>query len=158
MLRAVLVSTALCSAAALCAATVARAQDGQGYVDYRQNLMRSVGANMAAISDVLKHGLPLQKNVPGHASNLQSHGGQIELAFERRVVEGKTDAKPAIWENRTGFLEALAEFRKQADLLVQVANQQDMAALGAQVREVGKACSGCHRQFRKPEEESYKNQ
>jgi cytochrome c556 len=152
MHRALLVLTALLSA------TVAHAQEDQGFVDYRQNLMRSVGANMAAISDVLKHGLPLQSNIAGHAANLQTHSTQILAAFERRVTDGKTDAKPAIWEDRKGFEEALAAFRTQAGKLADVAGNGDMAAIGAQVREVGRACSGCHKTYRKPEEESYKNQ
>ena len=135
----------------------ASAQEDTAYVDYRQNLMRGIGANMAAIGDVFKHGLPLQTNLAGHATNLETGAGQIAAAFNQRVTDGKTDAKADIWDDTSGFEQAIAEFQAQSGKLAEAARAGDMAAMGAQVREVGKACSGCHEPYRKPKEESYKN-
>ena len=33
----------------------------------------------------------------------------------------------------------------------------DAAAIGGQMKKVGEACGGCHKEFRKPKEQSYKN-
>ena len=60
-----------------------------------------------------------------------------ELAVERRI-----------WR---------AELQKAANQLSEtVANGGDGAAIGANVKALGRTCGGCHKEFRKPKEESYK--
>lgn len=145
-------------AVALVAISAARAQDDQGYLDYRQKLMQSVGANMGAIGDILKHGLPLEGNITGHAESLYTHAGQIAAAFEHRATAGPTDAKPEIWDDPAGFGAAVEAFRQEAEKLVELSGSGDRAAVGAQMRNVGKACGGCHKPYRKPKEESFKAQ
>ena len=147
---------ALLCAGLLAAAGTASAQEGEGSIDYRQNLMRAIGANMAAIGDVLKHGLPVQDNLAGHAGNLETHAGQIATAFAQRATEGATDAKPEIWDDPEGFMQAIEGFRAAAAKLSGAAAGGDMAAFGGQVRELGLSCGGCHEGYRKPKEESYK--
>ena len=39
--------------------------------------------------------------------------------------------------------------------LADVASGGDMAAIGAQVKNLGKACGDCHKPFRKPKEERF---
>ena len=150
MLRAIL------TVGILAAAGSASAQDGEGDIDYRQNLMRAIGANMAAIGDVLKHGLPVQDNLAGHAGNLVTHSGQIATAFSQRATEGATDAKPGIWDDPEGFAQAIESFRAEATKLSEAADSGDWAAFGGQVRGLGLSCGGCHENYRKPKEESYK--
>ena len=140
----------------LVAAGTATAQDGEGFIDYRQNLMRAIGANMAAIGDVLKHGLPVQDNLAGHAGNLAAHADQLAVAFGQRVTEGATDAKSGIWDDPDGFAQAIESFRAEAVRLSEAAESGDLAAFGGQVRELGLSCGGCHDNYRKPKEESYK--
>ena len=150
MFRAILFSGLLAAAGA------AYAQDGEGAIDYRQNLMRAIGANMAAIGDVLKHDLSVGDNLSGHAGNLVVHAGQIEAAFSQRATEGTTDAKSEIWDDPEGFRQAIESFRAAAAELSEAAADGDMAAFGGQVRALGRTCGGCHESYRKPEEESYK--
>ncbi len=137
-------------------ATLAGADDG-GHIDYRQKLMGAIGADMGAISDVLKYQLPLTSSLPGHAASLVTHADLIEAAFERQVVEGPTDAKAEIWQDPEGFREAIAAFRAEAEKLRVAGESGDMAAFGTQLRALGKSCNGCHKGFRKPKEESFRN-
>ncbi len=141
----------------ICLAVTAYAQPQDAhYAVYRQKLMQSVGGNMAAIGVTLKTKLPYQKHIATHAAAIQTSSTMIEAAFKKEVTEGKTDAKPDIWKDWDKFTEAAKKMGEEAGKLAKVAESDDMAAIGAQVKALGKACGGCHKPFRKPKEERFK--
>lgn len=125
-------------------------------ITYRQKVMQSIGANIGAISDVLKHMLPYQQNIEVHAQQINRAAALIPSAFEENVSEGLTDAKPEIWEEWEEFEEYAADLETESAALAEVAAGGDEAAVGAQVKKLGDACKQCHDEFRKPKEESYK--
>lgn len=63
-----------------------------------------------------------------------------------------TEALPAVWSDRNGFEAAAGELAAAADSAAQAAGANDKAAFAAAVERIGKACSGCHDKYRKPEE------
>jgi cytochrome c556 len=144
--------------AALAFATPALAADDVDYVKYRQKVMSGIGADMGAISDILKNGLPFTANVAVHADSIEESASLIASAFEKKVTEGATDAKPEIWQKPDEFKDAIAALEDAADQLEDVADTGDHETVTAAYKELGKACGGCHKPFRKPKEESYKNQ
>ena len=147
-------------AAALLIAGAASAQDAakadEGAIKYRQSLMESVGGDMASISNIMKYGLPLTGNLVVHAESLAAHAKLVSTAFERKVTAGQTDAEPAIWAKADEFKEKTKALETETAKLVEVAKTSDPAALGVQMKATGKACGGCHDNFRKPKEESFK--
>jgi len=82
------------------------AQEDVAHVKYRQKVMKSIGAGMGAISDILKNGLPLTDNIGVHAQSLELAGSLIESAFKAPVSAGHTEALLAIWMDWAGYLEA----------------------------------------------------
>lgn len=151
---------ALAATLLLAAASSAQPQAGadQGSIHYRQQVMSAVGADMGAIGDIMKYGLPFQPHVVVHAQAISRHADLASEAFERRVVEGPTDAKPDVWEKPDLFLEKLRAMKAEADKLAEIASNSEAtpADIGARVKSLGKACGDCHDSFRKPKEESYK--
>jgi cytochrome c556 len=79
------------------------AQSDEAFIQYRQKVMGSQGANMGAIGDILKHQLPLTENIAGHARNIEVTAGLIAAAFKKNISAGATDAKAAIWQNWDEF-------------------------------------------------------
>lgn len=128
----------------------------EGTIKYRQNLMSGVGADMGAIGDILKYGLPLQSHIVAHARMLSQRADLVAAAFERNVSAGPTDAKPEIWAKPEEFRQSTQDLKAEADKLAEIATSGDAAAIGRQVKALGGACGGCHDSFRKPKEESYK--
>lgn len=126
-------------------------------ITYRQKVMQSIGANIGAVSDVLKHSLPHEQNIQVHAEQINRAARLIPSAFEENVSEGLTDAKPEVWEEWEEFKEYAADLESESAALAEVAAGGDPAEVGAQVKKVGDACKQCHDEFRKPKEESYKN-
>ena len=147
-------------AVALLGAGQARAQadaatPDQGALKYRQSLMEAIGGDMGALSNILKYGLAYPGHAVVHAEGLASHAKLVAAAFERKVIDGPTDAEPAIWEKPADFKKAVQAFETETAKLVEVAKAGDPAALGLQLKATGKACGGCHDDYRKPKEESF---
>jgi cytochrome c556 len=119
--------------------------------------MTSISANMGAIVDILKHKLPYQSHITVHAQEIQRMSTMIADAFKKNIAAGKTDAKPEIWKEWDKFTEAANTMGLEAAELVKVAQNGNMEAISAQVKKLSEACGNCHKPFRKPKEESYKN-
>jgi cytochrome c556 len=138
----------------------ARGADDSVHIEYRQKVMKGIGADMGAISDIVKNGLPFTAQIAIHADKIGTAADLIGPAFEKRVVDGPTDAKPAIWEAAEGekWDQAIADMRTAAAGLEDAAVGGDAEAIRAAVKGLGSACGDCHDPFRKPKEESYKRQ
>ena len=67
-----------------------------------------------------------------------------------------SDAKPEIWQDWNKFVAAAKTMGDESGKLARLAQSGDMAAIGAQVKAVGKSCGGCHKPFRKPKAERFK--
>lgn len=135
--------------------TGAQAQDDEHYLGYRQKVMKSMGASMGAIGDILKHKLPFAGHIGVHASDISRMSAVIAESFEKEIIEGRTDAKPDVWQDWDKFVAAAEALKEEGGKLADVAAAGDMAAIGAQVKNLGKACGDCHKPFRKPKEERF---
>ena len=136
---------------------IVQAQDNEAFVQYRQKVMMSNGANMGAIGDILKYKLPFQSHITAHAEEIQRMSILIPDTFKKDVADGKTDAKPEIWKEWDKFTAAANDMGREAAELAKVAQSGNMEAISAQAKKLGDACGACHKPFRKPKEESYKN-
>jgi cytochrome c556 len=136
----------------------AQAQDDEVYIEHRQKVMKAISGHAGAIGDILKNKLPYTSSIVAHAQALQLTSTVIEDAFKHQVTEGKTDAKPEIWQDWDKFAAAAKTLGEESGKLADAAQSGDMDAVGALAKDFGKnACGGCHKSFRKPKEESYKN-
>lgn len=156
----VLLFVFLTLAMALASGSLATADDheaSQAQVEYRQKLMSVIGTNMGAISDILKNRLAVPGAVANHANQMADAAALIAPAFKKELIQGATDAKPEIWSDWAGFEAAIADYESAARVLAAAAEGDDPGAVGSAMRGLGKSCGGCHKPFRKPKEESYKN-
>lgn len=139
--------------------TRAQAQDDEAFILYRQKVMASNGAHSGAIGDILKNKLAYQSlHIVNHAKAINLNSALIEEAFKKEVTDGKTDAKPDIWKDRDKFVAAAKALGEESAKLAEVAQSGNMEAIDAQVKKLSESCTGCHRSFRKPREESYRQQ
>lgn len=137
--------------------TMVMAQEDEASLQYRQKVMTSQSASMGAINDILKNKLPFPNHIFTHAQAIQRMTALVPEAFKKEVTAGKTDAKPEIWKEWDKYVAAAEALGQEAAKLAEVAQKNDMEAITAQVKKVGDACGTCHKPYRKPKEESYKN-
>lgn len=68
--------------------------------------------------------------------------------FDPSTKDVKSATLPAAYEQQAKFREAASRLENEASRLYQVAQTGDEAAVKAQIGAVGKACGGCHNDFR----------
>jgi cytochrome c556 len=135
--------------------TSAHAQEDEPYLKHRQSLMSAIGGHMGAIGTIAKSDLPFMDAIAVHAKSIEMSAGLIEKAFEKEITEGKTDAKPDIWQDRDKFVAAAKAMQEEAGKLAGI-DAGDKGAIVAQIKALGDACGDCHKPFRKPKEERFK--
>ena len=125
--------------------------DSKGIIKYRQNVMKSTAGHMGSIVDILKNDLPLQAHILDHARSINQNSKMILEMFPIGSGLGDTKAKPVIWGNWSKFESAVKAFVRESAKLTKVAESGDIKAFAKQVRATGKACGGCHKNFRERE-------
>jgi cytochrome c556 len=78
----------------------------------------------------------------------------IADAFSRdtRSAELETDALPGIWANMADFDQRAMDLQSRAQALLTASRGGDEAATKAAIGQVGRACGGCHDEYRAEDE------
>ncbi|HYN38988.1 MAG TPA: cytochrome c [Rhodospirillales bacterium] len=139
-------SSALLAASCSLAPLAARAD--QPLIDYRNAVMESIGGHMSALVAIVKGEVPYTQDAPLHARAIAPLATMAGHVFPPGSKTGKTDALPAIWEQPEKFQKAMTAFQTAAADLAKAADGSP-ADLAAPVSALGKACKGCHDDFRK---------
>jgi cytochrome c556 len=100
-------------------------------------------------------GAMAQGKIPFNAELVQRNAGYLDM-LDRMAWDGftpetkgeKSAALPAVWNEPAKFREAQERLQSEVAKLVQVSKSGDEAAIKAQIGAVGKACGGCHENFR----------
>lgn len=143
----------LASSVMLCpVATIA----DDAYIMYRQQIMQAVGGHAGAIGSIVKSKLPELDAVALHADAIATTADTVQAAFANELYEGATDSKVEIWQNMEDFLALNEKMREESLALAEIARSGEHDAVRTSIRSFTKSCGACHRLYRKPKEESYK--
>ena len=124
----------------------------------RQSIMRVVALNFGPMANMAQDKEPFNKDVfTANAARLESlwamNPGKFFVAGTDKPVAGAkiasfTDAKPEVWSQTDKFKAAYDKAGQEIGKLAQAAKSGDEKAMKAAAGEVGKACKGCHDDFR----------
>lgn len=147
---------AFAAAAALTVATAVAAQPrAAATIQARQAHYKQMSAAMKAINDELRGSSPSAASLRPHTRLVARLAPQLLRWFPRGTgpeAGVRTRALPAIWSNHDGFTRAGAVLVVAARSLDSAAGRGDIAAVRAALPRVRGACSGCHDDFRAPDE------
>jgi len=118
-----------------------------------------VKQRQAAMTLIGKYFGPLggmaQGRIPYDAATVQRNAGYLDVldkmpwdGFHESTKGEKSAALPAVWEKSGEFKQAGERLQGEISKLVQVAKSGDEGAVKAQIGAIGKACGGCHENFR----------
>jgi cytochrome c556 len=142
----------LCTTVMLLGAA-AYAQDMGKVIEYRRNVMKSLGAHAADIGLILKGQVPYgTDHILAQAEAIHAMSALIPSLVPpgSGPEAGESNALPAIWQDMDKFKAIAAKLESESAKLVEVAKAGDKQAIGAQVQVMGKeACGACHQDFRK---------
>ena len=124
----------------------------------RQSVMRVVALNFGPLANMAQDKEPFNKDVfVANAARVESlwamNPPKFFIAATDKPVQGAkiasfTDAKPEIWSQPDKFKAAYDKAGQEIAKLAQAARSGDEKAMKAAAGEVGKACKGCHDDFR----------
>ncbi len=117
-------------------------------IKYRQNLMKAVGGHISNVALLVKGQVDFSGGLGTDSQAIVDLLKNAGIAFPEGTAEGKTKAKPEIWQDRAKFDAALEDTIGKAEALAMAAAGGDMAAVGAALGALGKSCGACHKSFR----------
>jgi cytochrome c556 len=118
-------------------------------VEARQKLMKEHGDLWKSIQDKTKAGDIT--GVAPDADKLAMNAKKIAPLFPAGSLEGKTAAKPEIWQKWPEFEAAAKNLEMESVKLRDTAKANDKPGTEALVKDFGrKACGSCHQPFRVP--------
>ena len=135
---------ALFGVASLAFTTQAFAQSD--VIEKRQAAMKRNSADAKAIKAAIE-----SKNydtVEVKAKEIMGTAEKIPSLFPKGSTQGKTKAKPEIWEKNDDFVKHAKALGKSAGELAAAAKAGNDADVGIKVKAIGEACNSCHKQFR----------
>lgn len=150
-LKTVHAASLACVAAAVAAAAAPPAPTAQAAITARQAGYKKMGAAMKALNEQLKSDAPARDVMLTSARTIAMTAREQPRLFPAGsgpAAGVKTDALPNIWTDRATFDGAMNRLLAESGKLLTVAGGSDVAAIRAQAKATGAACSGCHRQFR----------
>ena len=135
--------------AALMSASLYAAGDDAAAVKYRQKVMDSVGGTMGAMGAIAKQDVVHPDHLAALAHNMANLATIVPDVFPPGSDKGgDTKARPEIWSTPAAFKERIDAFVDAAKKLDDVVKAGDTAGFPAALGTLGKACKGCHDNFK----------
>lgn len=118
-------------------------------VEQRQNLMKQMGAQTRPIGSMLRGQEPfdLAKVRAGLKVFAENAEKAAPLFPESTKDAPKTEALPAVWDNKAKFESIMSKLNQ--DAAAALASIKDEATLKAEMPKVLQNCGACHNDFRK---------
>lgn len=130
--------------------TLAHIEKTEPLQSLRQSYFALIGMSFGPMADMVKGKIEWdQAQFERWSSDLAAVASyNVERGFAPGSEEGRTRAKPDIWLNLDDFNERLGGLRAETAKLAEAAKTGDRAAIQAQLGATGKACKGCHDEYK----------
>lgn len=139
---------ALAACAAIAAPTVIAQSTAEDLISYRQAVMSSIGADMGAISAIVRGKVSYGDHMAAHARSIHSSLTTLNDLFDPASADGETEALAAIWEKPEEFAEAVNASQEAAENFLATVEGGDASQFGRSFGALARTCSGCHDDFR----------
>lgn len=145
-----IVTGSLLAAIGLSLACIAQAQvKPDTLVKQRQAVMTLQGKYFGPLGGMAQGKVPYNAEVVArNAAFLDALDKMAWDGFDASTKDVKSAALPAVFTDTAKFKEAQDRLQTEVTKLVSVSKGGDEAAVKAQLGAVGKACGGCHENFR----------
>jgi len=130
-----------------CSAAGADHEAAEDVAKYRQSIMKALSGHNGAIRLIVAGKAGDPDRLADHIAAIAGLAAEVNAVFPAGSNLEDDESLPAIWEDAEGFAEAVARFEEAAGALHGMADG-DVQDIDAAHREMGKACKGCHEEFR----------
>ena len=138
--------------ASVCLMTnAAFAAESEDIIKYRQNVMKSQAAHLAATAAIIQGKVDYKNQLGDHVQALQATTKDIPSLFPKGSDFGETKALDAVWSKNADFQKLAKDTQHKAEALAKAVAANDSANYGARFKDVADSCKACHKDFRKEE-------
>ena len=148
MLRFTRLTVAVVLAVVVMGGTAAAVNAPEHVIQYRQNLMKSVGAHLANVVLLAQGRVDFDDGLVTDSQAIVDLLENSSVAFPEGTAEGDTRARAKIWEERAKFDAAMEESLDTVRELAAAAKAGDLTAVNAALVPVARGCRSCHLSFR----------
>lgn len=120
-------------------------------VKYRVNIMRAMGAHMAAMGAILQGKVENKGDLAAHAAALDGLAGMWGDLFPKGSDSAESRMKPELFDNRAEVNGIISAMKDATAKVAAAAAAGDMAGVGQNMGAVGQQCGACHRTYRLPQ-------
>lgn len=133
-----------------------------GAIKYRQSVMSALGGHSGAASRIIRGHVPMKDQLAMHAAAIADIAKTMETLFPAETYPPEstfagatvnTDALEAIAEQKDKFKKAIKDNVQAAEAFLKVVKAGDDKAIGEAFKQLGETCKGCHKTFRKKQEQ-----
>lgn len=129
----------------------AYAAEPEDIIKYRQSVMVSQRAHMAAATAIIQGKVDFKDQLGHHVKSLEATTKDIPSLFPKDSDFGDTKALDAVWKNNAEFLKSAKNAREKAQALAKTVAAGDTKNYAPHLKELQEACRSCHKDFRKEE-------
>jgi cytochrome c556 len=123
-----------------------------GVVAERMHGMKSMAEDMKALAEMLDGKRPFSADeAKTRVASLHHTCHQAQELFSNGKNNHASRAMPAVWEQPGKFAAAMANFDRAVEALKAATQTASVQSVRAPFLEVGRQCSSCHEDFRRPE-------
>jgi cytochrome c556 len=137
----------------LAMASALYAADSKEIIKYRQNIMKTIGANASASAAILQGKVDHKDRLSDHAKTLDTFTKDIAELFPKGSDSGDTRALPSVWKDWGDFEKSAKDTHEKAAAFSKAVASNDGAAIKAAFKDLGESCKSCHKDYRKKKEE-----
>jgi len=123
--------------------TVARAGDLEN-IAYRQNIMKTIDAQAAALGQILSGEVPDDQAV-AHFESIALAASTALKSFEVKSLGG--ESKPEVWSNWADYSKRMLDFAQKSAEVARIGKTQGKEAALAMVLDA-LPCKSCHEKYR----------
>jgi len=131
-------------------------------VKYRHAVMEAMSAHVNAFMLIATNKIDDRTFLQNHGDAIADLSGELDTLFPADSAaapagseESETHALPAIWDEPEKFAAAVTKMQQAAAKLQETTRSGDSKAIVGAFAAAGKACKGCHEDFRAEEDHDH---
>lgn len=130
---------------------VTHAAEPEDLIKYRQSVMLSQRAHMAAATAIIEGKVEFKDQLVDHVKALEATTKMIPSLFPAGSNLGDTKALESVWKNNAEFLKRAKTTQEKSQALAKAVTSADTAHYGVLLKDLLDACKSCHKDFRAKE-------
>ncbi|HYA39535.1 MAG TPA: cytochrome c [Candidatus Methylomirabilis sp.] len=128
------------------------AAEPEDIIKYRKNMMKAIGAHMAAAGAIIQGKVDYKSQLSEHTNAVQALTWDIPGLFPKDSDFGDTQAKDEVWSNRAEFEKRAQTVKVRAEAFAKAVKTGNPQIIATDFKQLGEGCKSCHDDFRKKED------